>query len=161
MPRVSNRNKAADAGSGSKKKDEKSSESEMTFPAPAPEWLSHSVVFNNIVHFAGQHADDISQDIKGQMRQICEKLDKWLEESNTDRTKITRADIFLKDKSMFPDLMEVWKDWIDTNFPPSCNPMIVADFPREGVLAEVAIIAAISNDYDAVGEGEGGEQISA
>ena len=65
---------------------------------------NQAAIFSNIIYFAGQHAEDLSQDIKGQTEQILKTLDKLLAESKSDKTKLVRADIFLKDKSMFKEM---------------------------------------------------------
>jgi enamine deaminase RidA (YjgF/YER057c/UK114 family) len=58
--------------------------------------MSEVVSFNNVVYLAGQVAEDASQDIKGQTQQVLASIDKLLAENHTDKTKIIRADIFLK-----------------------------------------------------------------
>jgi enamine deaminase RidA (YjgF/YER057c/UK114 family) len=65
---------------------------------------SQSVSFSNIIYLAGQHAEDLKQDIKGQTEQVCQILDTLLAESKSDNTKLVRADIFIKDKSMFKEM---------------------------------------------------------
>jgi len=62
---------------------------------------SQSVSFNNIIYLAGQHADDVNKDIAGQTKEVLSKIDKLLEQSMSDKNKLVRADIFLKDKKDF------------------------------------------------------------
>ena len=65
---------------------------------------SQSVSFNNIIYLAAQLPSDVSKDIKGQTQEVCQAIDKLLQESMSDKTKIIRADIFLKDKSMMKEV---------------------------------------------------------
>jgi enamine deaminase RidA (YjgF/YER057c/UK114 family) len=116
---------------------------------------SQSVSFNNIIYLSGQHAQDLTKDIQGQAEEVCEAVDKLLAESMSDKTKIIRADIFLKDKSMFKQMNEVWEKWVDPQFAPPVTTAVVADFPVDGVLVEVTIIAAVSKDQ---GEGTAEEE---
>lgn len=65
---------------------------------------SQSVSFNNIIYLAAQHAQNLKQDVAGQARDVCKVLDKLLAESMSDKTKIIRADIFIKDKNHFQEV---------------------------------------------------------
>ena len=58
--------------------------------------MSEAVSFNNVIYLAGQIAEDSEQDIKGQTKQVLASIDKLLEEHHSDKTKILRAEIFLK-----------------------------------------------------------------
>lgn len=63
--------------------------------------MSESVSFNDVVYLAGQVAEDATQDIKGQTAQVLASIDKLLESNHTDKTKIIRAEIFLKNLADF------------------------------------------------------------
>lgn len=63
--------------------------------------MSEVVSFNNVLYFAGQIAEDPTQDIKGQTKQVLDSIDKLLAENHSDKTKIIRADIFLKNLTDF------------------------------------------------------------
>ena len=63
--------------------------------------MSEAVSFSNLLFFAGQVAEDATQDIKGQTKQVLDAIDKLLEENYSDKTKIIRADIFLKNLEDF------------------------------------------------------------
>jgi enamine deaminase RidA (YjgF/YER057c/UK114 family) len=134
----------------------------MLAPPPARFGINgnsaQSVSFNNIIYLAGQHATDLSQDIKGQTREVCQLIDKLLKESMSDKTKLVRADIFLKDKNMYKEMNEVFMEWVDPKHPPPCTAAVMADFLDDKVLVEITVIAVISMDYDDAKEGAMGEQ---
>jgi hypothetical protein len=75
-------------------------------------------------------------------------IDKLLKESMSDKTKLVRADIFIKDKSMFKDMNEAWMDWVHPKHPPPCTAAVMADFLDDKILVEIAVIAVVSMDYD-------------
>lgn len=60
--------------------------------------------FNNIIHFGGQRAKDLTKDVKGQTQELLQHLDQLLSENMTDKTKIVNCHIFVKDKASFNDM---------------------------------------------------------
>ena len=53
--------------------------------------LSNSVEYHNFVFLAGITADDLSQDVSGQTRQILAKIDDLLEANGTDKSRLLNA----------------------------------------------------------------------
>ncbi len=74
--------------------------------------LSEMAVYNGTVYLAGQVADDASQDIRGQTRQVLAAVDRLLHEAGTDNAHILMAQIFLADLADFDAMNEVWDDWV-------------------------------------------------
>jgi enamine deaminase RidA (YjgF/YER057c/UK114 family) len=129
---------------------------------------SDAIMFSNITHFAAQRAKkNLEGDIAAQTQEICDTYDKLLAESLSDKTKITRADIFIRDKTQLEEMyvscqlfqhlyetnltemnrMKVFEKWIgDAKYAPACNIMI-AELLDDRVLVEVALIAVTSLDY--------------
>lgn len=102
----------------------------------------HAVtIYNGIVYTAGLAAGDIDTDMAGQTRQVCEKIDGFLEKAGTDKTKIIRAQIFVTDLSQKSDMDEVWIDWLGEDLPCRCT-VGVADLGDPRRLIEVVITAA-------------------
>ena len=56
--------------------------------------LSNSVEYHNFVFLAGMTADDLSQDVSGQTRQVLAKIDAALEANGTDKGEGGRAALF-------------------------------------------------------------------
>ena len=80
--------------------------------------LSEMAVFNNTVYLAGQVADDASQDIAGQTRQVLSAIDKLLAEANTDKTKLLQVTIFIADMADFAAMNAVWDAWVPADASP-------------------------------------------
>ena len=58
---------------------------------------SRAVVYNHMVFVGGQTADDRSQDIRGQTAQTLAKIEKFLAEAGTDKSRLLTAQIWIKD----------------------------------------------------------------
>lgn len=74
--------------------------------------MSEMAIHHSTVYLAGQVAEDASQDIRGQTRQVLAMVDKLLREAGTDNAHILRAEIFLADMADFAAMNEVWDDWV-------------------------------------------------
>jgi len=59
--------------------------------------MSSAVVHGDTVYLAGLTADDTKLDVKGQTKQILDKVDKFLAEAGTDKSKVLSANIWLTD----------------------------------------------------------------
>ena len=90
--------------------------------------LSEMAVYNGVAYLAGQVAADDTQDIAGQTRQVLAAIDALLARAGTDKRKLLRVEIFLKDLADFPAMNAVWEAWL----PPGEAP------PRATVKAELA-----------------------
>ena len=74
--------------------------------------MSEMAVHNGTVYLAGQVAEDGSQDIAGQTRQVLAAIDKLLARAGSDKSRILRAQIFLKDLADFAAMNAVWESWV-------------------------------------------------
>ena len=74
--------------------------------------LSKAVVHNSTVYLAGLTADDDSLDISGQTQQILDKIDHYLAETGSDKTKLLSAVIYLTEISLKEDMDKLWVPWI-------------------------------------------------
>jgi len=74
--------------------------------------MSSAVVHGNTVYLAGLTADDTKADVKGQTAQILAKIDKFLAEAGTDKSKILSANIWLTDIGTWSQMNEVWDAWV-------------------------------------------------
>ena len=103
--------------------------------------MSQTVIHGDTVYTAGQIADDSSQDLAGQTRQVLAKIDGLLAEAGSDKSKILKSTIWLSDISRFDEMNSVWDAWVDTDNPPvrACVQSTLA-FPE--LLVEIMIEAA-------------------
>ena len=72
--------------------------------------IMHRVVeHNGIVYVGGTTCDDESLDMTGQTREILAKIDRYLAQAGTDKTKLLTATIFVTD---FPAVSTRWSDFM-------------------------------------------------
>jgi enamine deaminase RidA (YjgF/YER057c/UK114 family) len=58
--------------------------------------MSQAVIHNGIVHLSGQ-VDGTADDVTGQTKNVLAKVDKYLHEAGTDKSKLLTSTIWLKD----------------------------------------------------------------
>ncbi|HWL83550.1 MAG TPA: RidA family protein [Roseomonas sp.] len=102
--------------------------------------LSGAVEYHNFVFLAGMTADDLSQDVVGQTKQVLAKIDAALEGHGTDKTRLLQAQIWLKDIRDRGAMNEIWSEWLPEGGAPvrACVQANMAD-PRH--LVEIMITA--------------------
>ena len=86
--------------------------------------LSQVVIHGDTVYTAGIVADDPSADAAGQTRQILSKIDQYLAEAGSDKTKILTATIWLADMKDFPAMNTMWDPWVPQGATPVTSPAI-------------------------------------
>jgi len=105
--------------------------------------MSSAVVHGNTVYLAGITADDAKADVKGQTQQILDKIDKFLKEAGTDKTKILSANIWLTDIGTWSQMNEVWKAWIPAGNTPA-RATVEAKLANPALKVEIMVQAALS-----------------
>jgi enamine deaminase RidA (YjgF/YER057c/UK114 family) len=104
--------------------------------------LSEVARYNDVIYLAGQVADDVTQDIKGQTAQVLASVDHLLEEHGSDKTKILQCLIYISDMALFQQMNEVWDAWVA----PGCTPpraTVEAKLASPAKLVEIVVTAAI------------------
>ena len=112
---------------------------DLTQP-PRPR-MSRCVVRDNTVYLAGLTAGDTRQDIKGQTKQILDKIDSYLAQAGTSKSNLLSANLWIKDMALFADMNSVWNEWVDPRNPPA-RACVRADLARPEVLVEIMVTAA-------------------
>ena len=80
--------------------------------------MHRMVEHNGIIFVGGTTCDDESLDMAEQTREILAKLDAYLAEAGSDKTKLLSATIFITNMMLKPQMDEVWKGWLaPANFP--------------------------------------------
>ena len=69
-------------------------------------------VFNGVAYLAGQVANDLSQDIQGQMREVLSMIDALLAQANSDKSRILMAQIYIADLADYAGMNVVWDAWV-------------------------------------------------
>ncbi len=103
--------------------------------------MSQIVVHGDTVYLAGQVADDPSADVRGQTGQILAKIDRYLAEAGTDKSKLLSATIWLSDISTFNQMNAVWDAWVAEGNPPA-RACVEAKLAAPELKVEVGVIAA-------------------
>jgi enamine deaminase RidA (YjgF/YER057c/UK114 family) len=111
-----------------------------TTQPPGPR-MSRAVVRGDTVYLAGLTAGDTAQDIKGQTRQILDKIDSYLAQAGTSKSNLLSANLWIKDMALFADMNSVWNAWVDPENPPA-RACVKAEMARPEVLVEIMVTAA-------------------
>lgn len=100
-----------------------------------------AVVHNNTVYLAGITAEDLSQDVKGQTKQILAAIDAALAKAGTNKSKLLTTNIWLRDITDFAAMNEVWDAWVDkANMPVRAT--VEARLAGERYRVEIMVTAA-------------------
>ena len=104
--------------------------------------LSEMAVHNGVCYLAGQVAGDGSQDITGQTQQVLAAIDALLARAGSDKSKLLRVEIFLKDLADFPGMNAVWEAWLPAgNAPPRAT--VQATLAKPEWRVEMVVTAAL------------------
>ena len=104
--------------------------------------MSSAVVHGNTVYLAGLTADDTKADVKGQTKQILDKIDKFLKDAGTDKSKILSANIWLTDIGTWSQMNEVWDAWVSPGNTPA-RATVEAKLAAPGLSVEIMVQAAL------------------
>jgi enamine deaminase RidA (YjgF/YER057c/UK114 family) len=105
---------------------------------------SRVVVYNGTVFVGGMTADDRSQGIKEQTRQTLARIEKFLADAGTDKSRLLTAQIWLKDLARdFEGMNEVWNAWTAPNAAPT-RATAQCEMGAPDVLVEIIVTAAVS-----------------
>ena len=103
--------------------------------------LSEAAIHNGVVYLAVQIAEDTTQNIDGQTREVLSHVDRLLAEAGSDKTRILQATIFVADMAEFAAMNEVWDQWVvEGRTPPRAT--VQALLARPEYRVEIKIVAA-------------------
>jgi enamine deaminase RidA (YjgF/YER057c/UK114 family) len=104
--------------------------------------MSEMAVHGDRVFLAGQIAEDASQDIGGQTRQVLAAIDALLARAGSDKSKILMAQIFLADLADFPAMNAAWDAWVvPGHTPPRATVQALLAKPQWKI--EIVVTAAV------------------
>jgi enamine deaminase RidA (YjgF/YER057c/UK114 family) len=104
--------------------------------------MSEMTVHNGVAYLAGQIADDATQDIAGQTRQVLDAIDALLARAGSDKSKVLRAQIFLVDLADFAAMNAVWEQWVVPGHTPA-RATVQAALARPEWKIEIVVTAAV------------------
>ena len=105
--------------------------------------LSGASTHHGLCWLAGQTADDLTQDVKGQTKQILDKIDKFLKDAGTDKSKILSDNIWLTDIGTWSQMNEVWDAWVSPGNTPA-RATVEAKLANPALKVEIMVQAALS-----------------
>lgn len=103
--------------------------------------MSRVVIYGDLVFVAGLTASDASQDIQGQARDILAKIDGYLAQAGTSKSRLLQAQLWITDMANFSKMNEVWNAWVDPDNLP-VRACVRADLARPELLLEIMVTAA-------------------
>jgi len=82
--------------------------------------MSKVVIHGNLVSLAGITAQDCSQGIAGQTREVLDRIEAYLTQAGTDKDHVISAQIWLKDIDRdYAGMNEVWDAWFKPGTAPA------------------------------------------
>jgi enamine deaminase RidA (YjgF/YER057c/UK114 family) len=108
---------------------------------PSGPKLSDAVEHNGVIYVAGQVADDLTQGVEGQTRQVLAAIDQALAAFGSDKSKLLSATCYLADMRTKPEMDQAWLAWVDPrNLPARATVEVRLGSPD--TLVEIMVIAA-------------------
>jgi len=103
--------------------------------------LSEAAIHNGTVYLAGQIAEDSTQDIGGQTREVLGHVDRLLKEAGSDKSAILMCQIYISDMADFAGMNAAYDAWVaEGNAPPRAT--VEAKLANPAWLVEIVVTAA-------------------
>lgn len=106
--------------------------------------MSQAVIHGNTVYLAGQVADDPTQDVAGQTRQILATIDAMLAACGSGKAQILSATIYLADIGTFAQMNSAWDAWVAPGHTPA-RATVEARLAAPEYQVEIQIVAALGH----------------
>ena len=81
--------------------------------------MSELAVHNGVAYLAGQVAEDATQGVIGQTRQVLAEIDALLAEAGTDKRALVSVTVVLTDIRDAPAMNRAWDAWLDPAHKPA------------------------------------------
>lgn len=105
--------------------------------------MSQVVVYGDTVYLAGQVAQEApGASVADQTRDILQRIDQYLAEVGSDKSKALAATIWLADMDTFAEMNDVWDAWIDPANPPA-RACVEARLAAPQFTVEIMVTAAV------------------
>lgn len=104
--------------------------------------LSEIVVHNNTVYLAGQIAETLELDAKGQTVEVLGFVDKLLGEIGSDKQKILSVTIYLADMNDYDAMNQAWSEWVSAGHTPA-RATVEARLADPRYKVEMSVVAAL------------------
>ena len=102
---------------------------------------SEVAIHDGRVFLGGQIAEDTTQNIDGQAREVLGHIDRLLAEAGSDKSRILMCQIFLSDIRNIERVNKIWTEWVVPGHTPP-RATIESKFSNPDWLIEIVITAA-------------------
>ena len=103
--------------------------------------LSRLVEFGNLVFVAGTTADDKSVGCRAQTQNVLQKIDRFLAEAGTSKSKILWCNVWVSDIREKDEMDAAWQAWVDSDAKPA-RATVEARLATPDTRVEIMMIAA-------------------
>jgi enamine deaminase RidA (YjgF/YER057c/UK114 family) len=103
---------------------------------------SEAAIFQGVVYLAGMVPEGEASDIHGQTADVLRQIDQRLAEAGSDKTRILRTQIYLKDITDITAMNAVWDAWVVAGSAPP-RATVQSALANPGYLIEVVVTAAV------------------
>ena len=103
---------------------------------------SEAAVFNGVVYLAGMVPECEATDIRSQTADVLRQIEQRLIEAGSDKTRILRTQIYLKNITDIAAMNEVWDAWVVSGSAPP-RATVQAALANPAYLIEVVVPAAV------------------
>lgn len=81
--------------------------------------MSQAVSYGNMIHIAGQVAEDRTASLEAQTKQVLDKIESLLIEAGGSKSQLVAVNVFLAHIGDFDAMNSVYDAWIDPANPPA------------------------------------------
>lgn len=104
--------------------------------------LSRVVIHNGIAYIAGTGPDTASATPGQQTTEVLDKIDEFLKQAKTDKSKLLSATVWVKNLSQLSEINDVWDAWLPPGTAPARSCVEATPARSEFALA-ISVTAAI------------------
>ncbi|MCC6469828.1 MAG: RidA family protein [Alphaproteobacteria bacterium] len=106
------------------------------------ERYSKATVHDGTVYVAVQYPDRPDPSPTNQTREVLAKIDWFLAQAGTDKSRLLKATVFVADIADFAAINAVWDAWVVPGSPPARTP-VLGPLLRPEVRVAIELIAAV------------------
>ena len=104
--------------------------------------MSQIVIHGDTVYLAGQVASGApGESVAKQTEDILNRIDGYLAEAGTDKSKLLSANLWITDMANFAEMNEVWDGWVTPGSTP-CRACVEAKLASDKYDVEIMVVAA-------------------
>ena len=105
---------------------------------------SEAAIFNGVVYLAGMVPECEATDIRSQTADVLQQIEQRLIEAGSDKTRILRTQIYLKDITVIAAMNEVWDAWVVAGSAPP-RATVEAALANPAYRIEVVVTGAVKS----------------